>query len=434
MNTRRRGLRRRKPPGAPITASGLRCNLRSVNLREIRALIRMKPFEPDSVRRRLSRCHDLNDLRRAALRRTPRPVFDYVDGGADDEVSMAGNRAAFERYRYVPRLGVDVSAPDLSTRIFDRPAAFPLALAPTGYTRMMHPAGERAVARAAARAGVPYTLSTMGTTTIEDVAATGHEDLWFQLYPWTEEHVSHDLVDRAAAAGYRVLAVTLDTAVSGRRSRDVRNGLIIPPALTLRTMAGIAIKPAYWARMLRSPAIDFANLTAAFEGKARDGAVANVSQYFVPGITWEFIAEMRRRWPGRLVVKGPVSGADAKRAVEAGVDGIHLSNHGGRQLDRSVAPLDLVPEVRGAVGEDVQVLIDSGIRHGADIATAVALGADAGVVGRAYLYGLMAAGEPGVDHALDLLRVQFQRTMQLLGVNSVAELRTLGPELLRPAP
>ncbi|MGH3659930.1 MAG: alpha-hydroxy acid oxidase, partial [Micromonosporaceae bacterium] len=302
-----------------------------MNLREIRALIRMKPFEADPVRRLLAKCHDVNDLRKAALWRVPRPVFDYVDGGADDELSMAGNRSAFERYRYVPRLGVDVSAPDLSTRIFDRPAAFPLALAPTGYTRMMHPAGERAVARAAMRAGLPYTLSTMGTTTIEDVAATGHEDLWFQLYPWTEGDVSHRLVDRAAAAGYRTLAITLDTAVSGRRARDVRNGLVIPPALTLRTVGGIAIKPAYWMRMLRSEPIDFVNLVDAFGGTARDGSVANVSQFFVAGITWEFIAEMRKRWPGRLTVKGPFSGADAKRAVEIGVDGIHLSNHGGRQ-------------------------------------------------------------------------------------------------------
>jgi len=232
-------------------------------------------------------------------------------------------------------------------------------------------------------------------------------------------------VDRAAAAKYRVLVVTVDCFVTGHRTRDRRNGLVIPPELTVATLASIAGKPGYWVRMLRNPAIDFANF-AGHEAVTIEGTGA----LFNPAITWDDIADLRARWPGRLVIKGPLSPADCLHALAVGADGVQLSNHGGRQLDRTVPSVSTIAAVREAVGPDVSVLVDSGIRHGSDIAVALALGADACAIGRAYLYGLMAGGERGVDRALDILAAQFKRTMQLLGVRSVAELREAGPELL----
>ena len=310
---------------------------------------------------------------------------------------------------------------------------------------------------------LPYTLSTMATTTIETVAEAvsslptspdrppgsslptspdrppgsslptspdrppGQPGLWFQLYILRDSGLNKELVDRAAAAGYRVLVVTVDCFVTGHRTRDRRNGLVIPPELTARTLASIAGKPGYWARMLRSPAIEFANFA-----EHDVVTIEDTGMLFNPAITWDDIAELRVRWPGQLVIKGPLGVDDAKLAVSAGANGLQLSNHGGRQLDRAIAPVDTIRAVREAVGPEMSLLVDSGIRHGSDIAVAVALGADGCAIGRAYLYGLMAGGEPGVDKALDILAVQFRRTMQLLGVRSVAELRAAGSELLVP--
>jgi L-lactate dehydrogenase (cytochrome) len=323
---------------------------------------------------------------------------------------------------------VNVSEADTSTAFLGSVVPLPLALAPTGYTRMMHPAGEIAAARAAQRRGLPYTLSTMATTTIEAVpegVSSAPADLWFQLYILRDSGLNKELVDRAIAAGYRVLVVTVDCFVTGHRTRDRRNGLVIPPALTARTLVDIAAKPGYWTRMLRSPAIDFAN----FAGHSAV-TIEHTGTLFNPAITWDDIAELRERWPGRLVVKGPLGPADARLAVAAGADGLQLSNHGGRQLDRTVPPVETIAAVREAVGPEVSLLVDSGVRHGSDIAVALALGADACAIGRAYLYGLMAGGEAGVDKALGILADQFKRTMQLLGVRTVAELREAGPGLL----
>jgi L-lactate dehydrogenase (cytochrome) len=392
---------------------------------EIRRLIQLKPVELNAARRRLSACHDIHELRKSARRVIPRPVFDYVDGAADEELSMAANVRAFRRWRFQPRALTGITTVDTATRLLDRDLPLPLVMAPTGYTRMMHPAGEIAVARAAQRHGLPYTLSTMSTTSIEDVAAAAQPDLWFQLYIQQDEGLTKELVGRADAAGYRVLVVTVDTFVTGHRTRDERNGLTIPPALTVQTLGNIAVKPAYWMRMLRSEAIDFANFT-------HMGAttIEGTGSMFNPTVSWDDIAALRARWPGKLVIKGPVSAADATRAAELGVDGLQLSNHGGRQLDRTVPPVDLIARARDAVGPDVAVLVDSGVRHGADIAVALALGADACAIGRAYLYGLMAGGEPGVDKVIDILTDQFVRTLHLMGVSSVAELRAGGRELL----
>jgi L-lactate dehydrogenase (cytochrome) len=406
-----------------------------MRVQEMRKLVRLRSVELDATRRRLASCHDVADLRRVAKRRIPRPVFDYVDGAADEEVAVAGNTAAFRRWRFLPRVLADVAAIDTSGSVLGSPVPVPFTLGPAGYTRMMHPDGEIGVARSGTRHGLPYALSTMATTGIEELAGAvsgasgGQADLWFQLYILKDRARAADLVSRAADSGYRVLVVTVDTVVAGNRLRDQRNGLSIPPELSVRTVASVAGKPGYWLRLLSGPALEYAN----FAGLPPT-TIMKTADFFDPGIDWSDIADLRSRWPGKLIIKGPVSPADARRAVELGVDGIQLSNHGGRQLDRCVAPADLIAPVREAIGPAVTVLVDSGIRHGADVVVALALGADAGVLGRAYLYGLMAGGEAGVDRALDLLTGQFISTMRLLGVTSVAELRKRGRELLTLGP
>jgi L-lactate dehydrogenase (cytochrome) len=295
---------------------------------------------------------------------------------------------------------------------------------------MLHRDGEIGAARSAGRHGLPYTLSTMASTGIEELRAGAGDgaDLWFQLYLTRNRAQSLDLVARAAGNGFSTLVVTVDTIVAGNRVRDLRNGLSIPPALTLSTVASVAAKPSYWYHLLTGPALDYAN----FAGRAPT-TVMKTADFFDPDLNWSDITDLRSRWAGKLLLKGPVGPADARRALELGVDGVQLSNHGGRQLDRTVAPVDLIAPVREAVGPSFTVLVDSGVRHGADVAIALALGADAAALGRAYAYGLMAGGEAGVDRALDLITRQFKSTMQFLGVTSVAELRKHGRDLLTRA-
>jgi L-lactate dehydrogenase (cytochrome) len=394
---------------------------------EIRALVRMRGFDADHDRRVVARSHSVGDLRREARRRLPQPVFGYADGGADEEITMRANRAALRRWRFRPWVLRDVSEPDLRVPVLGSGLAAPLGLAPTGFTRVFHPDGELAVARAAASRGLPYGLSTCGTHTIEELAGTGHPDLWFQLYMLRDRRLSDALVDRAAAAGYGALEVTVDTPVGGRRTRDLRTGFTAPPMLTPRALLDIAVRPGYWTSMLRAPALRYASLAA-----PGVNTIADITAMFDPSLSWDDIEGLRARWPGRLLLKGPLGPADAVRAVSAGVDGIHLSNHGGRQLDRCVAAVDLVRPVREAIGEQAAIILDSGIRHGADVAVAIARGADMCMVGRGYLYGLAAAGQLGVEHAIDLLTGELRRTMQLLGVTTVAELRKHGDELVVP--
>jgi L-lactate dehydrogenase (cytochrome) len=403
-----------------------------VKLSEIRELARLRAFEPDHDQRVIARCHDVADLRRAARRRLPRPVFGYVDGGSDDEVTLRANRSALERWRFRPRVLRDVAEPDLRVSVLGSDLAAPIGLAPTGFTRLVHQAGECAVARAAAARGLPYCLSTVGTTTIEDVAETGLDDLWFQLYVLRDRDIARELIERAAKAGCRALEVTVDAPVSGRRTRDLRNGLTMPPTLTPRAMLEVAARPGYWVSLLRGPALRYANFTP--PAPESGTTIADIISMFDPSLTWDDVEDFRALWPGRLLLKGPLGPADAVRAVAAGVDGIHLSNHGGRQLDRCIPTIDLVRPVREAVGDQAAIVLDSGIRHGADVAVAIARGADLCMVGRGYLYGLAAAGQPGVEHAIDLLTAQLRRTMQLLGVTTIAELREHGDELVVPAP
>jgi L-lactate dehydrogenase (cytochrome) len=405
-----------------------------MKVREMRRLVQLRAVPADANARRLGACYDIADLRRAARRRIPRPVFDYVDGAADEEISVAANIAAFRSWRFLPRVLAGVAAADTAAPLFGETLPAPVLLGPAGYTRMLHPDGEIGAARSALRHGVPYTLSTMASTGIEELRAgvagpgVAGTDLWFQLYLTRNRPQARDLVSRAADNGYSALVVTLDTIVAGNRLRDLRNGLSIPPALTLQTVASVARKPSYWYHLLAGPALDYAN----FAGRTPT-TVMKTADFFDADLNWSDIAELRSRWAGKLLLKGPVGPADARRAVELGVDGVQLSNHGGRQLDRTVAPVDLIAPVREAVGSSFTVLVDSGVRHGADVAVALALGADAAVLGRAYLYGLMAGGEAGVDRALDLLSRQFKSTMPFLGVTSVAELRKHGRDLITRA-
>ena len=401
-----------------------------MNLQEVLELIQLRPFERDPVQRVLNRCHLPDDFRAVAKRKLPRAVFDYVDGGADEEIALRANREAFIRRKLRPQLLRDVSVTDLTGELFGQPYQVPIGLAPTGYTRMMHPTGEVSSCTAAMVKGIPYALSTMGTTTIEDIAATGHPNLWFQLYVTSDRRLSDPLIERAGAAGYRALEITIDTVVTGRRTRDLRNGLTIPPQLSPRTIVDIARRPGYWIKMLQSPAIGFANFTALTPAEVKSAASTRIGTLFDQSLNWTDIEKIRERWSGPLLLKGPIGQADARRAIDIGVTGFHLSNHGGRQLDRCAPTIDLLAPLRAAVGPDVPIVIDSGVRHGADIAVSIALGADMAFIGRPYVYAVAAAGQRGVEHVIDMLTDQLRSVMQLSGVTSLAELRQHGAELL----
>jgi L-lactate dehydrogenase (cytochrome) len=386
---------------------------------ELRPLLRPAPFVRDAAERRLLRAASIADLRAIARRRTPRAVFDYTDGAADGELSLNRARAAFSRVEFSPTVLRDVSSVDTGRDILGQRSTLPFAFAPTGFTRMMNHEGERAVASVAQEVGIPYTLSTMGTTTIEDVAASAPgARKWFQLYLWRDRAPAKDLVQRAAAAGYDTLMLTVDTPVGGARLRDVRNGLTVPPALSLKTFVDGARHPHWWINLLTTDPLTFASL------ESTDGTVADlINRVFDPALTMADVEWLRDTWSGKLMIKGIQSVEDARRVVDAGADAVLLSNHGGRQLDRAPVPLELVEPTVQAVGDRAEVLVDTGITHGADILAAVALGARAALVGRAYLYGLMAGGRLGVEKAVTILAGEIVRTLQLIGVNSVDELR-----------
>jgi L-lactate dehydrogenase (cytochrome) len=372
----------------------------------------------DATDRRLARAATIGDLRELARRTVPRAVFDYTDGAAGAELSIRRSREAFARVEFRPSVLRDVSVVDTTTTVLGRPSSLPVTLAPTGFTRLMHTEGERAVVRVAERAGIPYGLSTMGTTSLEDVAAAAPDARrWFQLYLWRDREASAGLVERAKAAGYEALVLTVDTPVAGPRLRDVRNGFTIPPALSLRTMANAARHPRWWVDLLTTEPLEFASLSS------WGGTVAELAdRVFEPAATLADLRALRAAWPGALVVKGVQTPDDARAVVEEGVDAIVVSNHGGRQLDRAPTPLEQLPEVLAAVAGRAEVHLDGGVLDGADVVAAVALGATSVLVGRAYLYGLMAGGERGVQRAVDILRAEVARTLQLLGVPSVAEL------------
>lgn len=384
---------------------------------ELRPLVQFEPPRFD-IASRLQQAHTIEDLRRMARRRVPRSVFDYTDGAADHEVGLRRARALFRDIEFVPSVLCDVGDVDLTTTPLGEPAAAPVAFAPTGFTRLMHHAGESAVARVAARRGIPYALSTLGTTSIEDVArAAPDARLWFQLYVWRDRSAAEELMSRARRAGYEALMLTVDVPVAGDRLRDKRNGLTIPPTLRASTLLDMSTHPRWWLNLLTTEPLSFASL------RFWDATVAELlDALFDPTMTDEDLAWIRSHWDGPLVVKGIQSVADAQRVADHGVEAIVLSNHGGRQLDRAPVPLRLVPEVVDAVGDRTEVWVDTGVLHGADVVAALALGATTVLVGRSYLYGLMAGGEAGVDRAAAILTDQARRTMQLLGVRSTREL------------
>jgi L-lactate dehydrogenase (cytochrome) len=389
----------------------------------LRSVLRFDRIERDPVVRRLARAASVTDLRALARRRLPRGVFDYVDGGAEDERTLAANVAAFARTTFRPRVLLDVGDVDPSTTLLGRRLPLPLVLAPTGFTRIAEPEGELAVARAAARGGIPYALSTLGTRSIEEVGAVGGS-LWFQVYVWRDRGLVKEMVDRAAGAGYEALVLTVDTAVLGRRERDVRRGFTLPPKIGLGTLVDGATHPAWTWAFLRAEPIRFANVTghAVGDGTTAVSLADYINTQFDPALSWRDVEWLRSSWPGPLVVKGIQTVADARLAADAGVDAIALSNHGGRQLDGAPATLDLVAPVADALGDRVEIICDGGVRRGSDIVKAVALGARACMAGRAYLYGLAVGGERGVSHVLRMLDADVRRTLALVGARSVAEL------------
>ena len=386
--------------------------------RDLAQLLRFRKIILSPRARRLSRALTIYDLRKIAQRRTPKAPFDYTDGGADSESSLTRARAAYEKIEFQPKVLLNVKEIDISTQMLGKKMSMPFGIAPTGFTRMMQTEGEYAGACAAADAGIPFTLSTMGTRSIEDVARvapTGRN--WFQLYMWKDRDRSMALVDRAKAAGFDTLVLTVDVPVAGARLRDVRNGMTIPPSLTSRTILNAIPRPAWWFNFLTTDPLKFASLDS------WNGTVAELlDSMFDPTVTYDDLKWIRQQWKGNLVVKGIQNIDDAVKSIESGADAIILSNHGGRQLDRAPVPLHLLPEVVKAVGNKAEVHVDTGIMHGADIVAAIASGAKFTWIGRAYLYGLMAGGKPGVDRTLEILSTQIVRTMKLLGARTISEL------------
>lgn len=391
------------------------------NPKELAQLMRFKAPTLNPTDRRLDAALTIADLRAIAKRRTPKAPFDYTEGAAEGELSLARARQAFQDVEFHPSILRNVPVVDTSREVLGERSALPFGIAPTGFTRLMQTEGEEAGAGAAGAAGIPFTLSTLGTTSIEGVkAANPNGRNWFQLYVMRQREISYGLVHRAAAAGFDTLFFTVDTPVAGARLRDKRNGFSIPPQLTLGTVINAIPRPAWWINFLTTPPLEFASLssTGGTVGELLDSAMD-------PTISFDDLDVIREMWPGKIVVKGVQTVEDAKLLAGRGVDGIVLSNHGGRQLDRAPIPFHLLPDVVREVGDDMEVHLDTGIMNGADIVASIALGARFTLIGRAYLYGLMAGGRRGVDKTISILRTEIERTMKLLEVSTLDE---LGPQ------
>ena len=385
---------------------------------EIFELMRFKRPSFDLKKNRLESALTIYDLRNIAKRRTPKAAFDYTDGAAEGELSLSRARQAFEDIEFHPDILKPAAEVDTSVEIMGASSSMPFGIAPTGFTRLMQTEGEIAGSGAAGAAGIPFTLSTLGTTSIENVKqANPRGRNWFQLYVMRDREISYGLVERAAQAGFDTLMFTVDTPVAGNRMRDKRNGFSIPPQLTAKTVLNAIPRPWWWFDFLTTPALEFASLSST------GGTVGDLlNSAMDPTISYEDLQVIRELWPGKLIVKGVQNVPDAVRLIDEGVDGMVLSNHGGRQLDRAPIPFHLLPSVREAVGDEATIMVDTGIMNGADIVAALALGADFTLIGRAYLYGLMAGGRQGVDRAIQILQSEIERTMTLLGVSSMGEL------------
>jgi (S)-mandelate dehydrogenase len=379
---------------------------------------------------RLQRAISIEDLRRMARARLPRSVFDFFDGGAEEESTLAGNRAAFQRVRLLPRVLVDVHAVDTGVELFGVRMNLPMAVAPTGAIGAGRNNADLMIARAARAAGIPYTLATPATNSIEEIADQAGGRLWFQLYLLKKMDLRMQLVRRAHAAGYEALLVTVDLAVAGKRERDLRNDFTAPFRPSWRNSRDVLLKPAWLLDMARHGIPEMRNLEGLVRATTRmTDVAASVGRELDAAFAWDDLKALRDAWPGRLLLKGVVHPADAERAAAAGCDGIVVSNHGGRQLDGAVATLDALPEVVRAAGAKLTVLVDGGVRRGVDLLKARALGAQAVLTGRATLFGAMAGGEAGATRAIDILGGEFERAMSLCGVARAAD---IGPDLLAP--
>lgn len=401
-----------------------RLNARLTRLRrqlpDVKELAPLMKVAPPSFGRqaRLAGAADIDDLRRIAKRRTPTAAFDYVDGAAKREITKDRTRQVFESVELLPIILRGIAAPDLSVDIAGTRSALPFGIAPTGFTRFMHSEGENAGAAAATAAGIPFTLSTMGTRSIEETAqASGDGDRWFQLYLWRDRDRARDLIRRAADAGYSTLVVTVDTPVAGQRLRDVRNGMTIPPKLSMKTVLDASYRPEWWFDFLTTDPLTFASLS-----DSSGDLPSIINGMFDPTLSIRDLEWIRSEWEGTLLVKGILTREDTRRSLDAGADGLVVSNHGGRQLDRAPVTLQALPAVRDEAGPDVPIVLDSGIGSGEDIVAALCLGADFTLIGRAYLYGLMAGGQEGVRRAIELLAEETRVAMTLMGAASTADL------------
>ncbi|MDA5192844.1 alpha-hydroxy acid oxidase [Govanella unica] len=375
----------------------------------------------------IDRCWNLMDFRAPAKARLPKPLFHYIDGGADDEWSLRNNTTAFEKYQLMPSYLRDISKVDLRTKVLGVEMAMPFFLSPTGMTRLFHHEKELAVARAAADAGILYSLSTVGTTSLEDVARATTGPKMFQIYILKDRELTREFVTRCKAVGYDALCLTVDTMLAGNRERDQRTGMTMPPRFTLGSLMSFAMSPHWTWNFLRSPDFALANVVHRVDalGGGSMGLVDYVNSQFDRSVTWDDAAWLAREWGGPFVIKGLQSPADAKRAVEIGASAIMISNHGGRQLDSAPAPVDCIRPIRDAVGDQLELIVDGGVRRGTHVLKALALGANACSFGRPYLYGLAAGGKAGVDRVLMLMRAELERSLALMGKTSVGD---LGPD------
>jgi len=373
---------------------------------------------------KVSNCRNTEDFRRLAKRRLPAPLFDYLDGGADDEVTLRRNTEAFDQVRLIPDVLADLSDLSLSTTVLGQQIDWPVFLSPTGMNRLFHHDGERAVCRAAAKFGTIYSLSTVSTVSIEEIGALTTAPKCFQIYIHRDRGLTREFVARCRAARFSALCLTVDTLVAGNRERDMVSGMTIPPRFTPASLLSFATHPGWALRYLTSEPFQLANVADRIsEGSGKLTSVINyINQQFDRTITWKDAEQLIQDWGGPFAIKGIMSVADARRAVDAGATAIMVSNHGGRQLDGSTAPFDQLPAIVDAVGDQVEVILDGGVRRGTHVLKALAMGARACMIGRGYLYALAAGGQPAVERALHRLQGEVRRDMILMGCRSLDQL------------
>jgi L-lactate dehydrogenase (cytochrome) len=377
----------------------------------------------------MNKCHSIGDLRARARARLPRVMFDYIDGAAEDEVTMARNISGFGDWALVPRVLSDVSSIKLDTTIQGIASKLPLVLSPTGGTRLFHHEGELASSAAAAEAGLIFTLSSMSTYDIETVGANTSGPKWFQIYVWKDRAVVKEFIERARSSGYQALVLTVDVQTSGQRERDLRNGFTLPPKFTLSSLFDMALHPWWWWTTLTKPPITLANVAGKTMGVQNATAMGQyAASQLDPTVSFDDLAWMIEQWKGPFLVKGVTNAQDARRIADIGATGVIVSNHGGRQLDQSIAAIDALPQIVEAVAGKAEVLLDGGIRRGTDIIKALSLGARACMMGRPFLYGLAAAGKPGAARAIDILGSELKRSMMLLGCDDI---HALNPSFLQ---